>query len=114
MKLKKIVMTGGSGRFAQIFKKIKNKEKIFYPSKKILNLKDLSSIKKYIKKIKPDYLIHCAALSRPMDMHEKDINLSIDKNIIGTCNLVKICNNLKIKIVYLFLMAFIEMSVITI
>ena len=34
MKLKKIVMTGGSGRFAQIFKKIKNKEKIFYPSKK--------------------------------------------------------------------------------
>ncbi len=36
-----------------------------------------------------------------MDMHDKDINLSIDTNIIGTCNLVKICNKLKIKIIYL-------------
>ena len=36
-----------------------------------------------------------------MDMHEKDINQSIDKNIIGTCNLVKICKILDIKIIYL-------------
>ena len=34
MKQKKIIMTGGSGRFVQIFKKIKNKEKFFYPTKK--------------------------------------------------------------------------------
>ena len=100
MKPKKIVMTGGSGRFVQIFKKIKNKEKIFYPSKKILNLKDLSSIKKYIKKIKPDYLIHCAALSRPMDIHEKNIEESISRNIIGTCNIVKVCSQEKIKLIY--------------
>ena len=30
----KIIMTGGSGRFAQVFKKIKNKANIFFPSKK--------------------------------------------------------------------------------
>ena len=100
MREKKIIMTGGSGRFAQIFKKIKNNKKIYYPSKKDLNLKNLNSIEKYVKKIKPDYLIHCAALSRPMDIHEKNIEESISRNIIGTCNIVKVCSQEKIKLIY--------------
>ena len=71
MKKKKIIMTGGSGRFAQIFKKIKNKNKIFFPSKKTLDITNINSIQRYVKKIRPNYFIHCAALSRPMDIHEK-------------------------------------------
>tara|TARA_B100001093_G_scaffold301790_1_gene287865 strand:- start:67 stop:783 length:717 start_codon:yes stop_codon:yes gene_type:complete len=100
MKPKKIVMTGGSGRFAQIFKKIKNKEKFYYPSKKVLNIKNLDSIERYINKIKPDYIIHCAALSRPMDIHDKNIEESISTNIIGTSNIVKVCSKKKIKLIY--------------
>jgi len=93
-------MTGGTGRFASVFKKINNKKNIFFPSKKTLDLTNINSIKKYVKKIKPDYLIHCAALSRPMDIHEKNIDESISRNIIGTCNIVKICNEQKIKLIY--------------
>jgi len=100
MKQKKIIMTGGTGRFASVFKKINNKKNIFFPSKKTLDLTNINSIKKYVKKIKPDYLIHCAALSRPMDIHEKNIDESISRNIIGTCNIVKICNEQKIKLIY--------------
>ena len=100
MKQKKIIMTGGSGRFAQIFKKIKNKNKIFFPSKKTLDITNINSIQRYVKKIRPNYLIHCAALSRPMDIHEKNINMSISKNIIGTCNIVTVCNKEKIKLIY--------------
>ena len=100
MKQKKIIMTGGTGRFASVFKKINNKKNIFFPSKKTLNLTNINSIQKYVKKIKPDYLIHCAALSRPMDIHEKNIDESISRNIIGTCNIVKICNEQKIKLIY--------------
>jgi len=100
MNQKKIVMTGGSGRFAQIFKKIRNNEKFFYPSKKVLDLKNLNSIEKYIKKVRPDYFIHCAALSRPMDIHEKNIEESISTNIIGTSNIVKACSQKKIKLIY--------------
>ena len=97
----KIVFTGGSGRFGKIFKsKIKLKN-IFYPNKKELNILNISSIKKYLSKKKPKIIIHAAGLSRPMDMHEKDINQSIEKNIIGTCNLVKISKILDIKIIYL-------------
>ena len=100
MKQKKIIMTGGSGRFAQIFKKIKNKNKIFFPSKKTLDITNINSIQRYVKKIRPNYFIHCAALSRPMDIHEKNINMSISKNIIGTCNIVTVCNREKIKLIY--------------
>ena len=100
MKQKKIIMTGGGGRFAKVFKKIKGSKNIFFPSKKTLNLTNINSIKKYVKKIKPNYLIHCAALSRPMDIHEKNIEDSISKNIIGTCNIVKVCNQEKIKLIY--------------
>jgi len=97
----KIVFTGGSGRFGKIFRSKTKLKNVFYPKSKELDILKTSSIKKYLSKKKPRIVIHAAGLSRPMDMHEKDINLSIDKNIIGTCNLVKICNNLKIKIVYL-------------
>ena len=93
-------MTGGSGRFAKIFQKIKNNYKIHYPNKNILNIKKINSIKKYVQKIKPDYLIHCAALSRPMDIHDKNIDESITTNIIGTSNIVKVCNKEKIKLIY--------------
>tara|TARA_B110000027_G_scaffold61559_1_gene66136 strand:+ start:317 stop:1018 length:702 start_codon:yes stop_codon:yes gene_type:complete len=98
--LKKIVITGGDGRFAQILKKENNKLNILYPSKKELNILDIHSINKYLKKNKPKYLIHAAALSRPMSVHDKKISKSIDLNIIGTANIVKACSNLKVKLIY--------------
>ena len=97
----KIVFTGGSGRFGKIFKSNTKLKNVFYPKRNELNILNSSSILKYLSKKKPNIVIHAAGLSRPMDMHDKDINLSIDTNIIGTCNLVKVCNNLKIKIIYL-------------
>ena len=35
-----------------------------------------------------------------MDIHEKNINLSIKKNIIGTCNIVRVCNEYNVKLIY--------------
>ena len=96
----KIVVTGGSGRFAQSLKKIKSKYKFIYPSKKSLNIINLNSIKKFLKKEKPSSVLHLAALSRPMVQHDKNISKSINLNIIGTANLVNICSELKIKLIY--------------
>ena len=98
--MKKIVFTGGSGRFAREFKKIKSKFKIYFPNKKKLNIENLNFIKRYLKKIKPDYFIHCAALSRPMSIHEENISRSIGINIIGTSNVVKACEQKNIKLIY--------------
>ena len=35
-----------------------------------------------------------------MNIHDKKISKSIDINIIGTCNVVKVCEKLKIKLIY--------------
>ena len=61
----------------------------------------INSIKKYLKSKKPNYLIHLAGLSRPMSLHDKNINKSIDLNIIGTANITKICSDLNIKLIYI-------------
>jgi len=95
-----IVVTGGSGRFAQSLKKTKSKYKFIYPSKNLLNITNLNSIKKFLKKVRPKSVLHLAGLSRPMIAHDKYIAKSINLNIVGTANLVNICSQLKIKLIY--------------
>ena len=96
----KIVVTGGSGRFAQSLKKIKCKYNFIYPSKKRLDITNINSIFSFLKKTKPRSVLHLAGLSRPMSEHEKKIVKSINLNIIGTSNLVNACSRLKIKLIY--------------
>tara|TARA_Y100000590_G_scaffold20764_1_gene24198 strand:- start:109 stop:825 length:717 start_codon:yes stop_codon:yes gene_type:complete len=100
MKKNKIIFTGGSGRFGTVLKKIKTKNRVFFPTKKQLDITSYKKAEIYIKRIKPKYLIHAAALSRPMIIHDKNISKSIDINIIGTCNIVKICSKYKIKLIF--------------
>jgi dTDP-4-dehydrorhamnose reductase len=97
---KKIIFTGGSGRFAESFKKTKSSYDFYYPNSKILDILSVKSIEKYIKKIKPKIFIHAAGLSRPMAIHVKNISKSIDHNIIGTSNVTKVCKKYNIKLVY--------------
>tara|TARA_Y100001958_G_C21209819_1_gene535656 strand:+ start:1112 stop:1819 length:708 start_codon:yes stop_codon:yes gene_type:complete len=98
--IKKIVVTGGSGRFGNILKKVNNNFNLYFPKKSKLNIENYKSIEKYLKKIKPNYFVHCAALSRPMDIHDLNIVKSINTNIIGTCNVVKACEKFNIKLIY--------------
>ena len=97
---KKIVVTGGSGRFANELKKIKTKYNVIYPSKEYLDITNFNKIKNYLKKNKANYVIHLAGMSRPMKSHETNLAKSINLNIIGTSNLVRACSELNIKIIY--------------
>ena len=99
-KRKIIVFTGGSGRFGLILKKIKFKQKVFFPTKKELNITNIKSIEKYLNKTKPNILVHMAALSRPMNIHNKNIIKSINLNIIGTANITNACVRKNIKLIY--------------
>ncbi len=98
--MKKILITGSNSRFCNLLKKQFFGKNIFYTNKKQLNILNINSIEKVFKKIKPRILVHIAGLSRPMNLHDKNISDSIDKNIIGTCNLVKICKKYNVKIIY--------------
>ena len=96
----KILVTGGDGRFAKELKKLKTNLEFKYLSKNQLNILSYDSILKSIKKYKPKKILHLAGLSRPMDVHQKDITKSINLNIIGTANLVNACSKYKIQIIY--------------
>ena len=97
---KKILVTGGEGRFAKILKKQNKELNLIFASKKDCNILNLNSINKIIKKVKPNIILHCAGLSRPMSVHETNIQKSIDLNIIGTANITKICKSNNIKLIY--------------
>ena len=98
--INKIVVSGGNGRFATVLKKAVNSKNYYFPSKSQMNILNLKSLEKYLRRKKPKYFIHVAALSRPMSIHDKKISKSIDINIIGTCNVVKVCKKMKIKLIY--------------
>ena len=52
---KKIIVTGGQGRFASVLKRKNKKYKIFFPDKKKLNILSVRSIRNFIRTKKPDY-----------------------------------------------------------
>ena len=97
----KILVTGSDGRFGKILQKIKSNKNFIFRYKSELNILSERSIRNNIKKIKPNYILHLAGLSRPMSIHTKHVNKSINLNIIGTCNIVKEASKLNIKVIYL-------------
>ena len=99
--MKKILVTGGKGRFARVLKKVtENKYKFIFTDKKNLNILNSQSIVKCLKKYKVNYVLHLAALSRPMKIHITNIEKSIRTNIIGTCNVALACLKFKVKLIY--------------
>ena len=42
--MKKIVITGGTGRFAHYLKKLKTKNLLFFPSKKVFDITNVNKI----------------------------------------------------------------------
>ena len=95
-----ILVTGGQGRFAKVLKKNNKFLNLYFATKKECNILNIKSLEKIIKKLKPKIILHCAGLSRPMDIHQKNIEKSIDLNIVGTANVVKVCKKNNIKIIY--------------
>ncbi len=94
----KILFTGGSGLLGGEVKKLI--PKALFPSSKVFNLTKYSQMEKYVKKYKPELIIHAAAFTSP-PLIEKDPEKALDVNIVGTANVAKLCFKHKIKLVYI-------------
>ena len=66
-----------------------------------LNITNIESIDLCFSKYKFDYVIHSAAITRPMIQHDVNPLDSIETNIIGTANLVKKCVEYNKKLIYI-------------
>ena len=97
---KRILITGKNSRFCKFLKNDLKRFNTIFTSKENFDVLNYTKMKNFIKNKKVEYLIHIAGLSRPMSIHDEKINLSIDLNIIGTANIVKLCNDFKIKLIY--------------
>ena len=97
---KKILVNGKTSRFCKYLKNELDNFKTFFVSKKQFDILNLKQMDNYVKNKKITHLLHIAGLSRPMSIHDTDIEKSIDLNIIGTSNIVKICKKNNIKLIY--------------
>ena len=97
---KNILVTGGSSRFCKYLKNDLINQNTFFTNKKIFDILDIKKMENFIKNKKIKYVIHIAGLSRPMTIHDKNLVNSINLNIIGTSNVVKVCSKFKLKLIY--------------
>jgi len=94
---KKILMTGGSGLLGSEIKKLA--PEIISPSHAEMDITDYESILSFLEKHKPDVILHLAAATKPPE-HEKNPELGILANIIGTANLARASHHLGARLVY--------------
>lgn len=91
-------MTGGSGLLGTEIRKLDSD--IIAPAHAELELSDLEFVEKVLEKYKPDVVLHLAAYNKPPE-HEKNPELGIKTNIIGTANLALVCFTSNIKMVHI-------------
>jgi len=96
----KILFTGGDGHLNSKFKELNDNEFIFL-NKQELDITNPKSIQDVFESYDFDYVIHSAAITRPMTLHDENPNLSIEVNIIGTANIVKECIKHNKKLIYI-------------
>jgi dTDP-4-dehydrorhamnose reductase len=98
----KIFITGGSGLLGRNLIKFLTEKghEIIAPDSKTVDIRNLDALSDSIKKAMPDLVIHCAAVSKFADAEKRPID-TIDINIIGTCNVVKCCMDLDVRLIFI-------------
>ncbi len=97
----KIVITGKNGQLANEFIKLFSEKEIefFAYDKKELDITDYKQVSFVLHKIKPDFVINCAAYNL-VDKAEEDREKAYAVNTKGMENLARVCSKIKCKIVH--------------
>lgn len=98
---KKFFITGGSGVLGKKLSSELQKEfDIYVPTKKECDILNISNLTDLLIKYNPDYVIHLAAYVDTFGC-EQNKDLAMDVNITGTINIVKACEKIKCKLIYI-------------
>lgn len=95
---RKIIFTGGSGLLGSEFQKIR--PDIDYPWWEDFNITNYNQMKEYVQANGCGQIIHAAAFTSP-PLIEKDPAEAIEVNIIGASNVVKLCMEFDLRLIYI-------------
>ena len=102
-----MILVTGKGKLAKELVKLSTDDTpIVALSKQDMDITDEYKVSEVIKQYmmlpdKPEYLIHTAALTKPMDVNDRNPILSLSTNIVGTANVAKMCDKYGIKFIYI-------------
>jgi len=102
-----MILVSGNGKLAKELKKLST-DSLFVNilSKRQMDITDEYMVSDVIKDFMmkpnyPKYFVHTAALTKPMDVNERNPIMSLDINVVGTANVAKICSKYGIKFIYI-------------
>ncbi|WP_252247647.1 dTDP-4-dehydrorhamnose reductase [Clostridium sp. ZS6] len=97
-----ILVTGVNGQLGYDVIKELNKRNIEYLGidREELDITDSNAVNKYIVKLKPECVIHCAAYTA-VDKAEDEEEICTKVNVYGTENIAKACKEIDAKMVYI-------------
>jgi dTDP-4-dehydrorhamnose reductase len=95
---KKILFTGGSGLLGKEVKKLLHKAD--YPTKDSFDITNNVQMNKYLQIKEIDCIVHAAAFTSPPKINQDPLK-AVLTNIIGTANIVSICMEKKIRLIYI-------------
>jgi len=102
-----VILVSGNGSLAKELVKLSTKSlSIVSLSKKEMDITDEFKVSEVVKKYMmmpnyPKYFVHTAALTKPMDVNDRNPIMSVDTNIVGTANVARVCDKYGIKFIYI-------------
>lgn len=98
----RILISGGDGKFATCLKNVKqNQYELIALSHKEMDVEEFDDVYYSISRYEPDYFIHAAAMTRPLNKHKLHPNTSLETNVVGTFNVTENCRRQNVKLIYL-------------
>ena len=102
-----MILVSGDGKLAKSLVKLSSDDlPIIKLPKKVMDITDEYEVSEVIKQYMtqpdfPKYFIHTAALTKPMNINDRNPIMSLSTNIVGTANVAKICYKYGIKFIYI-------------
>ena len=102
-----MILVSGDGKLAKALVKLSSDDlPIIKLPKKVMDITDEYEASEVIKQYMtqpdfPKYFIHTAALTKPMNINDRNPIMSLSTNIVGTANVAKICYKYGIKFIYI-------------
>ena len=102
-----MILVSGDGKLAKALVKLSSDDlPIIKLPKKVMDITDEYEVSETIKQYMtqpnyPKYFVHTAALTKPMNINDRNPIMSLSTNIVGTANVAKICYKYGIKFIYI-------------